>query len=219
MQKFIDFASGPLGSTPCDSAPNAWFEITLTESEMEFTCSERSRISLDDSINNPFILAQITAAAERIHQKLTGNPNGSSITSENPSSKPRVISVELNGISDADLDLDIVRNVLGVPEAPKMQDFTIDEVTFLLSDVLGYEVSTLVGLDYGDRGDTLQIRYSEMYTENGSTRRTGIIRMSFHDYDLKPMTVNHLGNFLHSYKYHGEEVALATLIHINEKAA
>lgn len=221
MNKSFDLSSGLLtsASSVCESKPQTWFQITMTENDFEFACSERSGINIGDCISNKLVVAQLIAAAERIHNELHDDRQLLRKSSEKTINEEINLSFEIDGISDANLDLNTVFQAVGVPDVPKMQHFTTEEVTTLLCEVLGYEVESLVDLDYGNPGDTIQIRYSEKSGDNNSTFRNGVVNVSYHDIELKPMTVNDLGNFLHAYKHHGDEVALATMIHINERSA
>ena len=201
-----------------DTTRKTWFEVSLGDKGLEIAYSQISGREIIDCLeNDPIVEAQIVAAMRRIHEA-----NLARATPKQSKAMRKSGAINLGfmveGITDADLTLEIVLKALDVPNPVEMKEFTTEEVIEMMPDAIGYDSSTLNDLEDGDRGAVIQIRQGVRYGKNYWSENCGFLHMDFHGIDLDPMTVSEFGNFLYALIHHGEEVALAVLHYIYENA-
>jgi hypothetical protein len=194
-----------------ETPKRTWFEISLGHNGLEVAYSmQSSREILDCLENDDIVTAQITAAMRRLQE---------SILVSAPRKQVKAIKrrgsfnlrFEVEGISDADLTMEVILKALEVPDAPDMQEFTADGVIALMADVLQYDVSALDSIEDGVGGAAIQIRQHSKSKSSVTAKNWGFLQVKFQDLEVRSMTVSDFGNFLYAIKHHGEEVILAVL--------
>jgi hypothetical protein len=201
-----------------DTTRKTWFEVSLGDKGLEVAYSQLSGREIIDCLEDDAILnAQIVAAMRRFHEA-----NLARATPEQAKAMRKSGAINLGfmveGITDADLTLEIVLRALGVPNPVEMQEYSVPNVIEMMPDAIGYDSSTVDHLEDGDRGAVIQIRQGGLHSKKCWSENCGYLHMDFHGIDLDPMTVSEFGNFLYALIHHGEEVALATLHYIYENA-
>ena len=194
-----------------ETPKRTWFEISLGQNGLEVAYSMQSgREILDCLENDDIITAQITAAMRRLQESiLVSAPRKQAKAMKRRSSFD--LRFEVEGLSDADLTMEVILKALEVPDAPDMQEFTADEVIALVAEVLQNDVSALDILEVEVEEAADQVRQHSKSTNNASSRNLGYLQVNFQSLGSHSMTVSDFGNYLYAIKHYGEEAALAVL--------
>jgi hypothetical protein len=194
-----------------ETPKRTWFEISLGHNGLEVMYSMLSgREILDCLENDDIVTAQITAAMRRLQESILVSAPRKQVKAMKRRGSID-LRFEVEGISDADLTMEVILKALEVPDAPDMQEFTVDEVIALMADVLQYDVSALDSIEDGVGGAAIQIRQHSKSKSNVTAQNWGFLQVKLQDLEVRSMTVSDFGNFLYCIKHYGEEVALAVL--------
>lgn len=194
-----------------DTTRKTWFEISLGDEGLEVAYSQLSGREIIDCLeNDPIVEARIVAALRRIHSE--------NIASATPKQAKKLrksghihLGFMAEGISDSDLSMNIILKALQVPDAPVLQYFSDSEVLQLMRELLKYDTDSVKNIyDGGPEGVVTVVRRSDRASDLW-VKECVALSFEFYEQHLKPMSVSHFGNFLHSLKHGGEEVALAVL--------
>jgi hypothetical protein len=194
-----------------DTTRKTWFEISLGDEGLEVAYSQLSGREIIDCLeNDPIVEARIVAALRRIHSE--------NIASATPKQAKKLrksghihLGFMAEGISDSDLSMNIILKALQVPDAPVLQYFSDREVLKLMRELLQYDTDSVKSIyDGGPEGVVNVVKHSDS-ASNLWVKECVALNFEFYEQHLKPMSVSHFGNFLHSLKHGGEEVALAVL--------